>query len=445
MIPRRWYGAPIVLHDPSHYEPQPVAEEIRLGPADRDVLRSLAGELAEIAALPIHAERADLWRQLNDLDSRRPMVWINEVPWHEMNVDDELTLRAEHPWAREQELDLRRTLYQWRHFPGDMIVSDFLACPLAVHSTDFGIIEDVEVVKTDETSDIVSRRFHIQIRDFDDLEKIRMPAVTHNEQATEFRYQAMCDVYAGLLPVRKVGQTHIWFTPWDYLIRWWGVQEALMDLIERPALVHAAVDRMVDAWMTELDQFVALNVLALDCNNTRIGSGGYGYTNDLPGEGFDPAHVRPADMWGCSNAQVFSEVSPQMQWEFAVEHDLRWLERWGLTYYGCCEPLDRKMDILRRIPNLRKVSVSPWCDAERAVAEMGTDLVLSRKPNPAILAEDDWHPDRARRELTDFLEKTDRRCHVELIMKDISTVRYRPRRLWEWARIAAEVAEEFAR
>ena len=31
------------------------------------------------------------------------MVWINEVPWHEMNVDQELTLRCEHPWARNLE------------------------------------------------------------------------------------------------------------------------------------------------------------------------------------------------------------------------------------------------------------------------------------------------------------------------------------------------------
>ena len=30
-------------------------------------------------------------------------------------------------------------------------------------------------------------------------------------------------------------------------------------------------------------------------------------------------------------------------------------------------------------------------------------------------------------------------------MKDISTVRYQPQRLWEWATIAMEVAEEFAR
>ena len=223
-----------MLHDPSHYAPAPVAEEIKLSPDDKDILRRLAGEVAAIAALPVHREKARLWRRLNDLESERPMVWINEICWHEMNVNDELTLRTEDPWAREQERELRRTLYQWRHLPGDMIVSDFLASPLAIHSTDFGILEDVDIVRTDAASDIVSRHFKIQIRDFDDLEKIKMPVVTHNEEATEFHYRAMCDVYADIMPVRKVGQSHIWFTPWDYLIRWWGIEEAMVDLVERP-------------------------------------------------------------------------------------------------------------------------------------------------------------------------------------------------------------------
>ena len=431
-----------MLHDPSHYEPPPIAHEIRLNVRDQDVLRTLASELAEIAALPGHRERAGLWQKLNDLQSVRPMVWINEICWHEMNVNDELTLVTEHPWAQDQERDLRRTLYQWRHLPGDMIVDDYLTCPLAAHSTDFGIIEDVDIVRTDDANDIVSRHFNVQIRDFDDLEKIKMPVVTHNEAATEFRYQAMCEVYDGIMPVKKVGQTHIWFTPWDYLIRWWGIEKAMIDLIERPDLVHAAVDRMVDAWMVELDQFESMNLLSLDSNNTRIGSGGYGYTDQLPGEPFDLEYVRPENMWGCSNAQIFSEVSPQMHWEFAVEHDLRWLERWGLTYYGCCEPLDRKIDILRRIPNLRKISVSPWCDTARVVEEIGTDFVMSRKPSPAILAEEVWQPERARSDLRDFLERT-RGCHVELIMKDISTVSYQPQRLWEWAEIASEIVKEY--
>ena len=433
-----------MLHDPSHHTPMPLAQEIILSPRDKDILRRFAGELATIAALPVHKEKARLWQKLNDRESVRPMVWINEVCWHEMNVNDELTLSAEHPWAREQEQELRRTLYQWRHLPGDMIVNDYLVCPLAIHSTDFGIMEDVNVVKTDEANDIVSRHFNVQIQDYADLDKIQMPVVTHNREATEICYQTMCEVYGGILPIRKQGQTHIWFTPWDYLIRWWGIEQAMIDFIERPDLVHAAVERMVDAWMVELDQFEQQNLLSLDCNNTRIGSGGYGYASQLPGKDLDPGYVKPHNMWGCSNAQIFSEVSPEMQWEFAVKHDLRWLSRWGMTYYGCCEPLDRKIEILRRIPNLRKISASPWCNVERLIEKVGADYVLSRKPSPAVLAGDVWHPEWARDDMRSFLEKAGRRCHVEIIMKDISTVRYQPQRLWEWATIAMEVAEESA-
>jgi hypothetical protein len=366
------------------------------------------------------------------------MVWINEICWNEMNVDDELTLQCEHPWARNQEDGLRKTIYQWNHLPGDMVVNDYLVCPLAIGSTDFGVIEDVDVVKTDDTSDVVSRHFNVQIAEPEDIEKIKMPKITHIEKATELNFQAMCKVYDGIMPVKKQGQTHIWFTPWDYLIRWWGIQEAMMDMIMRPEMVNAAVSRMVDAWMVELDQFEEMNLLSLDNDNTRVGSGGYGYTSELPGDDFEAGHVLAKNMWGCSNAQIFSEVSPDMHWEFAVKHDMRWLERFGMTYYGCCEPLDKKMDVLRKIPNLRKISTSPWCDIERMVAEVGADYVISQKPSPAIFAEAGWQPEKARTDIREVLEKAEGKCHIEFIMKDISTVRRDPKRLWQWAQIAME-------
>ena len=110
-----------------------------------------------------------------------------------------------------------------------------------------------------------------------------------------------------------------------------------------------------------------MNLLALDCNNTRIGSGGYGYTAGLPGADFDPAHVKPHNMWGCSNAQIFSDVSPEMHWEFAVKHDLRWLERWGMVYYGCCEPLDRKIESCAGFRTCARFPPSHWNKTERAV------------------------------------------------------------------------------
>ncbi len=431
-----------MLHDPSHISALPVAEAIELRPEEREILRGLGEAYAEISMEPVHKNKAALWTDLNDLKSQRPMVWINEIPWHEMNVNDELTLRCQGKWARALEEKLRKTIYQWRHMPGDMIVNPWFECEKVIHSTDFGIMEDTDIVKTDDDNDIVSRHFKIQIAEPEDIEKIKMPVISHNEEATRISYETMQDLLGDILPTRLAGQSHIWFTPWDYLIRWWGVMEAMMDLVLRPEMVHDAVERMVQAWMTELDQFDRMNLLELDCNNTRIGSGGYGYCSDLPGKDFDPVHVRPHNMWGCSNAQIFSDVSPEMHWDFAIEHDLKWLSRWGLTYYGCCEPLAGKMEQLRRIPNLRKISCSPWNDTKKAIAEIRNEYVISRKPNPAVFATTTWDPDEARRQIRDFLDEADGNCHIEMIMKDISTVNYKPERLWEWESIVMEEVEK---
>ena len=53
-----------MLHDPSHHTPPPQEAEVILGGVDKDILRRLASELADIAALPVHREKALLWRHL---------------------------------------------------------------------------------------------------------------------------------------------------------------------------------------------------------------------------------------------------------------------------------------------------------------------------------------------------------------------------------------------
>ena len=216
-----------------------------------------------------------------------------------------------------------------------------------------------------------------------------------------------------------------------------------MDLVMRPEMVHRAMDRLVNAYLCGLDQYEELNLLSLNNHNVRIGSGGLGYTDELPQPDFDPEHVRPIDLWGNATPQIFSDVSPEMHVEFALQYERRWLDRFGLTYYGCCEPLDRKVDILKSVPNLRKISMSPWVDVDAAVKNVGDQYVFSHKPNPAVFAEDIWNPEEARQQLVEVLDKA-QDCVVEVIMKDISTVRYQPQRLWEWADIAVEVTAEYA-
>jgi len=113
------------------------------------------------------------------------------------------------------------------------------------------------------------------------------------------------------------------------------------------------------------------------------------------------------------------------------------------VYYGCCEPLDLKMAQVRKIPNLRKVSMSPWVDEERGASEIGRDYVFSRKPNPALLAWPQFNEQAVREHLQATVDICARHgCPLELILKDISTVRYEPQRLFTWARIAMEVVQE---
>jgi hypothetical protein len=406
---------------------------------DRSIVRALAEQQAEIASLPVHKEKAAEWSRLNGLGGGRPLVWINEIPWHEMDVDGELELQTTDPFCRDAEQTLRRTIYQWDHMPVDMIVEAKFYSPLVIHDTEFGIAEDVDVVQQDERSDIVSRDFHPQIDSEGDLDKIKTPIVTHDEEASERNRQTLVDIFGDILPIESIGIVHQWFAPWDELIRWWDVEKALTDLVLRPQLVHLAMDRLTDAYLARLAQWEEQNLLSVTEGNYRVGSGGPGYTAELPQPDFDPARVRPVDQWGCGTAQIFSAVSPEMHEEFALQYERRWMRRFGLNYYGCCEPLHRKIDVLTSIPNLRKISMSPWADVEKMVERTNGAVVLSHKPNPAVLAKDTWNPAQARQALVEVGDKT-RGCPVEIILKDISTVRYQPRRLWEWSEIAMDVA-----
>lgn len=412
---------------------------------DKQILRELAKRVAEIASLPEQKEKISMWKRLNRLQSVKPLVWINEIPWHEMDVNQELQLLTSNDFCRKQEWDLRSTLYQWEHMRGDMVVEPVLYSPLIIHDSGFGIQEDVDILRTDKNNEVVSRHFNAQIREKEDIEKIKMPVVYHDVEATIEHEQLMQDIFGNILTIKRRGAAGFWFAPWDELIRWWGVQDALTDLYLRPEMVHKAMDRLVKAYLCRLDQYEDMGLLSLNNVNNRIGSGGLGFTDELPSLDFDAEQVRPKDLWGCGTAQIFSEVSPKMHEEFALQYEIRWMKRFGLNYYGCCEPLHKKIHMLEQIPNLRKISMSRWINVEEAAACMGNRFVFSYKPNPAIFASDQWKPKEAEKELTYVLDIAKQHgCIVEIIMKDISTLRYQPRKLWEWAKLASSITEKYS-
>ncbi len=406
---------------------------------DTQILRELGRVYAEAAALPLHDEKADLWRRLNRLEPVRPLVLINEIPWHEMNVDDELTLRCQDPACRGLENHLRCTLYQWRHFPGDMVLDPVLYSSYVFSDTGYGIEQHTR----SSGMEMGAVDYIPTITALADLEKIRTPEITPDWGATERNYLWMAETFDGILPVEKRGVMHEWCAAWDNLVRWYGIQELYTDMTDNPELVRESARRYMEATNARLDQLETYGLLSTSNNNFRVGSGGLGITDQLPQPDCDAAHVRPLDQWGTATGQIFSEVSPAMHEEFCLQFERPYLERFGLSCYGCCEPLHYKVGILRSVRNLRRISMSPFIDLEAAVEAVGADYIFSSKPNPAYLAGEAFHPDHVHAHLREILERT-RGCRVELILKDIHTLRGKPQRLWEWEGIAMQMVEEYA-
>lgn len=407
-----------------------------LNTGDVAIIRELAGRVAQIAALPVQEEKRALWRKLNARKPVRPMVMIDQVCWHEMNIGDELTLRCKDDECRWYEWYLRLTLYQWKHFPVDMVVEPFVRVGKAIHNTGFGVGVCEETAVSDPTNPVVGHKFANQFQEDADLEKIRMPKISHDRAETGRRLAVAHELFDGLLDVLPWGADP-YLSLWDPISTWMGVENALYAMVDRPDFMHSMLTRMTNGYLGMLDQLEAQGLLCGPQSTIHCTGA---YTDELPAPGYNPESPRTKDIWMFGLAQMLSTVSPGMFKEFEVDYAGRICSRFGLVYYGCCDPLDGKMAEVRMIPNVRKVSMSPWVNEDRGAAEIGREFVYSRKPSPALVATDQFHPDNVRAELVATRKACDKHgCPLEFILKDVSTVRYEPERLSEWARIAMEV------
>ena len=112
-----------------------------------------------------------------------------------------------------------------------------------------------------------------------------------------------------------------------------------------------------------------------------------------------------------------------------------------MVTYGCCEPLDDRLDYVKRIKNVRRISMSPWIKSkERAAEELGKDYIYWAKPNPAYLQESGWDPGIIKKEINDIINTCNKYdTPLELAMKDVSTVSNNPKHLWEWSKIMRDI------
>ena len=411
----------------------------------KEILRELAKIIAEISTLPIQKKTLEDWKKLNALKPSRPMFMIDQLPWGQLNHQDELTLVCEDPLLRGFEWQLRESLYRWKHIQDDRVVMAELRVPKAISNTGFGVSIKEDIIHGEPGTAAHSHDYQSVLKTEDDLEKIKFAQISENKDHSAHILHTAQEIFDDILNVCQ-GGVDTYGHAWDMISTWYGVEESMLDIIERPEFIHKILQKTFAVLHDAMDQYEKLGLI--DVGQPLIHCTG-AYTDELPGFGnesqadLQSARNSTKNVWTYGAAQLFSMVSPDMHDEFEISYQQKWFARFGLGYYGCCEPLDRKINVIRKLPNVRKISMSPWTDMNLGAETMGGDYVFSRKPNPAFLASDiAWDAELVRQDLTQACQvaaKYNNPC--ELILKDVSTVGNKPQRLWEWAKIAAEVCE----
>ena len=402
-------------------------------------LRKLAHEYFSCAMDPINLERMDLHRAVNDLKMKRPIVLIDEIPWHELNFDGSLTLQCTDPVLRSAEDYLRKKLFQWKHFPADMILSPFLPVYKTIRTTGIGLqIQEKTQDSASKGGNIVSHEYIDQLATPEDLEKLHLPVLSYDKEDTMSRYTRLAEAIGDILPIRIMGHG-CYCSPWDNIAMYRGVDNLLIDLIEEPEHTHNIVSKIYECETSRLYQMEELGLLEINPYDLHCTAAA---CSDL-GKDYDGGNVQRKQIWGLGMAQIFASVSKAMHEEFDIDYMKKFMEPFGLNYYGCCEPLDRKMDIVEKLPNLRKVSITPWADVDIAAEAINTKYVLSSKPNPSSVSLQ-LNETALRSELGQILSAAKRNhCSCELVLKDISSAGSNLQNLVRWEQIAMEMVRSY--
>jgi len=400
---------------------------------DRDVLRTLAGRVAELAARPIEDEKRRLWRAKNGLQPVRPIVMCDpENGWNEIILPSHLECTEE--LARGWEYGLRREIFWGEEMGDDRVVSGKFNVGWVATETDWGLSESRHGGEHGG-----SNIWDAPVASYDLLDKLHAPTVTVDRTATEERRELAESILGDLLKVR-VRSSWFWtlgLTQTAVFLR--GLEQFMLDMLDEPEGLHRFMSILRDGTMSRLDQLESQGLFSLNNDDSYVGSGGYGWVDELPAPGFD-GHVRTQDMWALGESQETVGVSPDMFEEFIFPYQEPLLRRFGLVYYGCCEPVDKRWHIVKRLTNLRGVSVSPWSDMSVMAENLGTDYVYYWKPSPNLVSAPDFSEEFVRKTMREGFEKS-RGCHVAAILKDTHTICNEPSRVKAWARIAREEAE----
>lgn len=416
---------------------------------DRRVIRDLAGRWAELAAQPVMEERKRQWRALHDLQPERPMILFETSSIDGYVAPDEL--RCVNPTLRAVEKTMRENIRHAEEVGDDIVLEPYLRIGWDIESNGFGVdvVTTEAVVPEDEVP--LGYTFNFPIREPGDTKLLHPREFSANRAKTLARSEFLEDAFGDLLPIRVGNYDQFLTEPpgesWagNYFIgltwqiyRFVGNDGLLYWLYDSPETIHWLMEYMTQDRERMFLYLEREGLIVPNTDNQMAGPRAYGYVSELPGPDSAPP-TQLSDVWCWADSQEATTISPAMYKEFVLPYIARLTARFGLVYYGCCEPVHDRLDlIMEAIPNLRSVSVSAWANFDAVADMLGRRYVYSRKPNPAFMTgtSPDW--DLVEQDLRKTYAAA-RDCNVELLFRDLYLIKGDRARLARWVRQARSI------
>jgi hypothetical protein len=415
--------------------------EYDLPPDERTRLRRLARRQAEIAALPVMHVRRKLWTDMNDaVPGARPPFAI-ETWTFDRDFMPASIFQCESKYGRLLEGSFLRHIRDFEILNDDHVCPDTLDIGWHVWQDEFGIKIRQTAAKDSEGVHL-GYHFECPIKDLrNGFDMIKPATFGVDKEDTLAEKQFLEETFGDILPVVIRSGTFGTNCLTQRLMLLMSMEAFYLAMYDCPDKLQGIMTLLRDNSIRMSRWAEQEGLLVVNNGNQTTCGTCYNFTTLLPKRPVAPGRVKLSDMWGVMDSQETVGVSPDLFHELILPHYVQLAEMFGLVYWGCCEPAHPIWEkSLSKLPNLKAVSISRWCD-ERFMAQAmdGKGIVYSRKPNPNILGvgqsldENAWSS-----EIRRTLEVTrDRNIPLEFVVRDVYSVHgdlNKPRRAVELAR-----------
>lgn len=399
--------------------------------SERERVRALAAEYAEYARSPSMEARRSAWAAHNALDFSRPLIYIRAIPFGEFK-DFNKSITCSDPFLRSMEAHFLRARYH-AGVCDDYIEESYMAVRAAVKTSPGGIW-GLPMRFGARPAPGGAAAYAPVIIEESDFGKLRVAPHEIDEAETERRRERLADLLDGIMNV-YVDRQGALCSMWDNdistaMAKLRGLEQIMWDAYDRPEWLHGLLSFMRDAILKNMDETAAAGDFSLLNHQNQA----MPYLRGLkrPGGG----RAEPSALWGYMAAQEFTTFGPDMFARFMFDYQKPILERFAAVAYGCCEDLTRKIPVIKKLRNLRRVAVSPFADLARCAEQLGGDYILSWRPNPSDMVSRGVDEDYVRRYIRGGIEIMKRcACKFDVTLKDVETVSGDESAIIRWTQI----------